>query len=327
MPGQRSDKFHRRILPLSLPLCLVTCPLFTASGSSKQIQQQQQQTQPQKQQGNSEQVSVTASTPRGIHLTLKDGTVHVVREYRRDGDRVKYFSIDRHEWEELPAALVDWDATAKQNEEIDKASTELVAKVHKQEEGKRMDNVTDIDASLRVAPGAFLPSGEGMFVVEGSAIRILDQVDSAFKTDKKRAVAEILTPVRIIPGKKNMIIAGNHAKLRLHSKTPEFYLREPPPDPDRVSSIRKSTRAGDNGPDVELIRTKVKSKEREIESITILFGEQLGTAMNTVSVQRWEVAPEVYRFTLSEALPPGEYVLAELLPDGLNMFVWDFGVD
>jgi hypothetical protein len=76
-----------------------------------------------------------------------------------------------------------------------------------------------------------------------------------------------------------------------------------------------------------LIRTKIKGKEREIESITIFFGEQMGTTANSVSVQRWEVAPEVYRFTLSEALPPGEYVLAELLPDGLNMFVWDFGVD
>jgi hypothetical protein len=30
---------------------------------------------------------------------------------------------------------------------------------------------------------------------------------------------------------------------------------------------------------------------------------------------------------LGETLTPGEYVLAEILPDGLNYFVWDFGVD
>ena len=35
----------------------------------------------------------------------------------------------------------------------------------------------------------------------------------------------------------------------------------------------------------------------------------------------------MYRFTLGEQLTPGEYVLAEVLPDGLNYFVWDFGVD
>jgi hypothetical protein len=39
------------------------------------------------------------------------------------------------------------------------------------------------------------------------------------------------------------------------------------------------------------------------------------------------VARTVFRFTLSEPLPPGEYALAEILPDGMNMFVWDFGVD
>ena len=33
----------------------------------------------------------------------------------------------------------------------------------------------------------------------------------------------------------------------------------------------------------------------------------------------------MYRFTLGEQLTPGEYVLAEVLPDGLSYFVWDFG--
>ena len=51
--------------------------------------------------------------PKGKRLVLKDGTFQIVREYQLQGDRVRYYSVERSDWEELPAALVDWDATKK----------------------------------------------------------------------------------------------------------------------------------------------------------------------------------------------------------------------
>jgi len=265
--------------------------------------------------------------PRGLKLMLTDGTYQLVREYERNGDHVRYFSTERGAWEELPASMVDWAATAKTEAEMEKESTALVEKVHKQEEARRMDNVTDIDASLRVGDGAFLPSGEGMFVVEGKSVRILDQVGAAKKTDTKRVIADVLSPVHMVPGKETVEIQGAHAVLRLKSSTPEFYLREAPPDPDRVTTIQQTGRANEVGPDVELIKVKVAHNRRVLESIKTLFREEVSEDLNAISVQRWEVAPNVYRFTLSQSLPPGEYVLAEMLQDGLNLFVWDFGVD
>jgi hypothetical protein len=267
------------------------------------------------------------TVPRGKKLVLKDGTFQVVREYNRTGERVRYYSLERGDWEELPASMVDWDATAKAAGEDEKVSAAQVEKVHKQEEAKRMDNVADIDASLQVGAGLFLPDGEGMFVVEGKQMRILTQVSSQIKADKLRTLAQIVSPVPIVPGKLHLTLAGTHSVVRVNSKRPEFYLREPPEDPERVSKIQKSAKPGDAGPDVELIRAKVTRNGRELESITTLLGQEMSRASNTVSIQRWEVAPSVYRFTLSEALPPGEYVLAQIVPDGLDVFVWEFGVD
>jgi hypothetical protein len=266
-------------------------------------------------------------TPRGKKLILKDGTYQVVREYQRNGDRVRYFSLERGDWEEIPAAIVDWDATAKDEATTAKANAAALDKLHKQEEAKRMDNVSDIDASLQVGEGAFLPSGEGLFVVEGKSVRLLQQAGARGKTDTLRTVEQIMSPVPIVPGKQKVLIQGEHATIRLHTSSPEFYLREPPPDPDRVSPILKSSRPGESGPDVVLIKAKVVHNGRQLEAVKTLFGQEVGRDREEISVQRWEVAPAVYRFTLSQALPPGEYVLAEVLDEGLNFYVWDFGVD
>ena len=76
-----------------------------------------------------------------------------------------------------------------------------------------------------------------------------------------------------------------------------------------------------------MLKATVKGNKRIIESVRSMMGEQVGLENHTISIQEWEVAKRVYRFTLSEPLPPGEYALAEILPGGLNLFVWDFGVD
>jgi hypothetical protein len=250
-----------------------------------------------------------------------------VRSYERKGDRVRYLSAERGDWEEIPAALVDWDATKKAETDADKADAALVSKVHQQEEAAKIETVLDVDASLQVAEGTFLPPGEGLFGVVGKSVTPIPQVSSQVKGDKANTLKRILVPIPIVATKRNLEIPGAHATLRFGPTGLEFYLREIPPDADQDSKLERTSRQGLSGPEVVLLRATVKGNKRILESIRSMFGQETGKERNEISIQQWEIARTVYRYTLSQPLEPGEYAMAEILPDGLNMFVWDFGID
>lgn len=315
------------LLALVMPCCVTVVQLVAASQDPQAAPKQPASVSSQPSSASTSNAASAARLGRGKKLVLKDGSFQLIREYQKNGDRVRYFSTERGDWEEIPAALVDWEATKKAEAVEEKTDQAFLEKVKNQEAATRAQTPIDVDASLTVAPGVFLPDGEGMFAVEGKSVKRIEQVGSDVKTDKKTVLKQVLTPVPIIPSKRNVEIPGTRAAVRLMTGTPEFYLREADPDPDNPSAIQRSSRVGDIGPAVVLVRAKVKGNKRLLESIRSYFGQEVAQERQEISVQRWDVAPEVYRFTLSEQLPPGEYALAEILPDGLNLYVWDFAVD
>jgi hypothetical protein len=322
-----------RTYTLTRTACLSALLCLPAEGSAQPLSKNQDTASTQRQssrdskQTPADDAAAAARLTRGKKLVLKDGNFQLVREYQRKGDRVRYFSLERGDWEEIPAAMVDWDATSKAQADSDNASEALLGKIHAQEEATKTETVLDVDASLQVAPGVFLPPGEGMFAIEGKSVTPIAQVGSQVKTDKKTFLKQVLSPIPVVPGKRNVEIPGAKAKTRINTGGPEFYLREAPSDPDRNSSVYRSSRPGESGPEVELVRATIKGNKRQLESIRSMFGQEIGTERKSIAIQRWEIAATVYRFTLGEPLPPGEYALAEILPDGMNLFVWDFGVD
>lgn len=248
--------------------------------------------------------------PRGKKLILKDGSVQLVREYQVQGDRVRYYSLERSQWEEIPEALVDWDTTKKLETEESKREAQLVAKAHTQDEEESVP-VLDVDASLELAPGIFLPDGAGLFVFDGKHAIRLGEAETKSNLSKGNVIKQVLVPVPLVPSRQVISIHGAHAKFRLSAAQPEFYLR-----------------TKDSGePNVNLVRAKVHSDYRVIENLDELFRQKQTVAV-TIDLLRWQVAKGVYRYTLMKPMRPGEYAMVEQVENvDQSLYVWDFGVD
>jgi len=312
MADKRGPVWETLIRRVAVALAAALVLLATAGLGTPASQSQNPQGAPQAStsNANSPPVASTPALPRGKKLILKDGSFHLIREYRVEGDRVRYYSVDRSQWEVIPAALVDWDATRKAEEAEAQRDAAIDAKVHTQEAG-RIVQPLDIDASLEVAPGVFLPSGEKLFVFDGKTIVPLSKAETDSKLSKGRLLEQVLVPVPIIPTRHNVSIHGTRAKLRVNTGQPEFYIR--------TADARE--------PQMELVRAKVHGDERLVEHVDTFFGGEQAS-QDSVPIQRWEVARGVYRFTLGQPLPPGEYAFAEIVRDeGMSLYVWDFGVD
>jgi len=266
-----------------------------------------------------------AAPLRGRKLMLKDGTFQLVRSWERQGERVRFYSIERSAWEEIPADFVDFAATEKEEAEAARAIEETKEKMKAVKQTQLAQEV-DVDASIEVAPGIFLPEDDGLFIVQCQpedpqnprpatarcALLRLSQISTEAKTDKKQLLKQIFVPIPIIPGKQRISAAGKVAQIRLNTAAPEFYIRT----------------VDQREPEMELIRATVKGDRREMNVVSTNVVGQKSNDYKSVGVQRWQVARGVFRITLGESLTPGEYALAEFLPgEGINLYVWDFGVD
>lgn len=249
------------------------------------------------------------STPRGKKLIMKDGSFQIVSSYALDGDRVRYFSVERAEWEELPASLIDWPATKKAETDQEKTDAALTTKLKVDEEAARAP--VDVDASFEVVPGVFLPPGEGFFILDNHAVFSLKQSPASAKLAKGHFLEQIAVPLPVIPSRTSVDLPGKHAAFRTTNPTPEFYFR--------TTDLAQ--------PEIELVAAHVQSNKRHIENIDRLFGQQSFKG-KSVPIQEWQIATGLYRFTLGESLTPGEYAFVQFSPkEGLNLLLWDFGVD
>src|ERR1700674_3543161 len=167
-------------------------------------------------------------------------------------------------------------------------------------------------AAWKSSRGLFLPDAVGFYALDRSKlIREMKQSEAVVKTSTGREVEKIISGVSLIPGKKTMEIPGEHAAMRLNTADPEFFMRP----------------ADSREPRFRLLRTQIKGGHRVVDNISIrVWGEEKHTATD-IEIQTWTPATGVFRYTVDQRLEPGEYAFVEMTAEGINGYVWDFGID
>jgi hypothetical protein len=251
-----------------------------------------------------------APLPRGKKLILTDGEFHIVREYERQGDRVRFYSVERSSWEEIPADLVDWAATEKAGAELEAQQNEVVERLQA-ERAEAIAASIDSDRSLEVRPGVILPDPPGFYALDGQTVLTMEQQLAVARLDKGRAAIRIITGLPMISSKHQIEMAGKRSKIRVRSPEPEFFFR---------------TDDGRN-PTMTLVRAEIDGDKRRV---TTAVTDLTGTTKyehREVPTMTSEAASRVQRLTMGQKLAPGEYALIETTAEGISMYVWDFGVD
>src|SRR5438477_11258919 len=158
-------------------------------------------------------------------LILKDGTYQLATKWEVHGDRVRYYSAEREEWEDVPNSLVDWTATDKW--EKDRATgvpTPEAAALDKELEAERK---AEEAKNPLVAPGLRLPDDGGVVLLDTyQGQPQLDALQQSGGTVNKNVKSNILraTINPIASAKQTIEVPGLHAKIQAHATLPTVYV-------------------------------------------------------------------------------------------------------
>jgi len=242
----------------------------------------------------------TSAFAANVRLYLKDGDYQMAREYEVKGDRVRFLSAERGNWEEIPLELVDLKKTEKEAAAKQAAQAESIALEKAEEEAIRADR----QQVRRV------PETPGPYLVEGEKLVPLVESEVAIEDSKARKILQILTPAPIIVGKSTVSIEGKAAKFRITNAEPEFYFR-----------LAEEER-------FVIIKLDPKKNERIVETVAILPNEEgIFEDQKQVAAFKKQYEPRLHKIWPEQPLEPGEYALVEYTEGKINIRVWDFAVE
>jgi hypothetical protein len=290
-------------------------------------------------------------------LILKDGSWQVVTKYQKTGDRVRYFSAERDQWEEIPAALVDWAATekyAKDHAPGAKPAPEAAPPEPAPQAGAPANpEAAEIDKeelaerarTPEVAHDLRLPDEDGIWALDTyqdipELVAVVQNTGNVGGAKGHRILRSALNPLGGV--QQNVQIPGAESKVRLHIGDPVFYVSLTDPDDSEASSsaVTVDTHGGSAMKDKDLsspnsqyaiirVTPNYKHDYRVVSGVKVSVGGKV-TQSQDVMPTTAQVLPGKHWLKLVPVQPLdiGDYALIEVLgPGTVNLSVWDFRID
>jgi hypothetical protein len=227
-----------------------------------------------------------------------------------------------------------------------KASVPEAAQLDKEIELERDRKETQLPL---VAPGLSVPEDSGVFLFdsfqgEPQLVEIQQAVGDLAHNTKANIFRDAINP---IAGLKQIIeLEGAHAPVQAHVEVPSLYInidaapdhpaapkdsKPAPQDPQTSQPAQQPTVPFDR---FRIVHTEVKSGKRIVGDIKRQSSGKISQEQRLVKTTSTRLSGGWLKLTPTQPLPPGEYVLVEMMSQegtpgktGMNLYVWDFGVN
>jgi len=277
---------------------------------------------------------VTHGQDLAKRLILKDGSYQSVTKYELKGERVRYLSAERGEWEELPKSMVDWPATEKyEKDRAAGASTPEAVELDKQLE---VDRQAEEARAPHVLPGLQLPEEGGVFLLDTyenkpELVPIDQRGGSINKNMKRNILRAAVNP--IASAHQTVEVPGKHAPVQSHVAVPALYVNLDRNEEGETPVLAPAASEKENEPlpladRFRIARLEAKGEKRVVGDIKVAVYGKISQDAKFVATTSQPMTGGWVKLTPTEELPVGEYAVVEMLAkEGMNLYVWDFGVN
>ena len=264
-------------------------------------------------------------------LILKDGSYQLATKWEVKGERVRYLSAERNEWEEVPNSLVDWAATDQY--EKDRAAGKPAPEAVELDKELEAERQADEARSPHVAPGLRLPDDGGVilldtFQTQPQLVELQQSSGELNKNMKGNILRATINP--IASAKQTIELPGSHARIQAHVTVPAIYVNLEQQDQlDKATQIAEKSKEEQLAWDrFKIVRLQSNKDKRIVGDIKIAIYGKVSQEQKLVPTTATKLTGGWVKVTPSSDLEPGEYAVIELLgKDGMNLYVWDFGVN